>query len=283
MRGLALRVVVGLAVIAGLGVTGSAVAGTISISTGTRMVELPPVVSDTGETTGGGAGIEVTVANGGDEAARNVQAHLTFLGKTTPGEKWDKLDPKEEKTYVFPLQSPPDKPGIYPALLTVEFADLNLYPFTALNLAPVPVGPEYDQAKVFGKINDLEFKKSGLLEITIKNENDAPKTITGTVFGPREYVVEPKDFTVELGPNEQKTHSVRVENFSARADATYTVFVALEYDDAAGHYTFPLAARTKVLQGGMTPAMRNAIIGAAAGVLVIAIGFEVMRRSRRRR
>jgi hypothetical protein len=230
----------------------------------------------------GRLGLEVTVKNDGDEAAKSVQVHLELSGEKLTGPLWDTMNAGEKKTETFFFEHMPPKPGTYPVYVTIEFSDLNMYPFTALNLSAFQVGRETEQAQLFAKADALELSKSGTLSITVKNLDDHAKNVTARVLGPRELDIKPMLFELDLSPNSTADRSLEVANFSALPGAGYPIFVIFEYEQGDMHFSHPLVTRVKIAQGGFSNAQRNKIIIIGAAILAAVFLFEVIRRLRKR-
>jgi hypothetical protein len=225
---------------------------------------------------------DVWVQNDGDEAAKKVQVHLTFDGTEMAGPLWEDLQPGQRKMTDFRFENVPTRQGTYPIYLTIDFADLNLYPFTAQKVEALTVGSA-PKATIFAKSQPVSVKKSGKMPVTVKNESNADKAVTAKVFGPRELTIRPNALDLTLPATGEKELSFDVENFSALPGAAYPIWLVFEYETADIHYTQALVTMVSVAAGGMTPGARDALIGGAAGVLLVIVVFEIVRRTRGRK
>ncbi|MCB1153921.1 hypothetical protein KDL45_09755 [bacterium] len=246
-------------------------AGTISLTTWSEVT----TDSDLGESL-----LTVHARNEGDEAARNVQAHVEFAGEKYSGPKWEELRPGEEKSHQFELTKLPENTGTYPIFMTVDFSDLNLYPFTALNVTAYQVGEFTPRAKIFAKADSVELKKKGTFKVELSNTNDEPKSVTGRIMSPDEIQINPANFTKELGANENTTMEFELNNLSAQPGASYPLILVMEYDKDGTHHYAQLVSQMSIAAGGIAQNDRNTIVYVALGVIGAIVLVEILRRSR---
>ena len=247
----------------------AASAGTISITP-----KVKPVVVDEKK------GLKISVDNSGDESAKNVQIHIDFAGETLSGPRWDILKPKEEKSHTFFIETLPTTPGLHPAYVTVDFADLNMYPFTALDVTLINAGAASKPARLFGKIdNEVFIKKTGKLSFTLKNLDEEAKHVSVRVFGPKELSFDKNVPMMDLPAGESIEKSLKVTNFSALAGAGYPVFLVFEYELDNAHYTYALKSHITVQAGGISNSSRKTVTIIGIVVLVFASLAEVVRRA----
>jgi hypothetical protein len=244
-------------------------AGTISMSSSLTMKNVD-----------GRIGLEVLVKNDGNESARTVQIHLELIGEKLDGPRWETMGPSEKNSTIFFFEKMPAMSGTYPVFITIEFADMNMYPFTALNVGAVSVGEKGGQAQLFAKSEPISISKSGALAMSVKNLDDKKKNVTARVLGPREVDVKPILFDLELEPHATVDRTLEVSNFSALSGAGYPIFVIFEYEMGGAHYTHPLVTRVTISQGGLPKTALTALIAGGAFILILAVFFEVIRRVR---
>jgi hypothetical protein len=261
---------ISIGLIVGLIFASASWAGTISMNSSFASKEVD-----------GKQGLEVSVQNDGDEAARAVQIHVELAGEEQTGPKWENMAPKEKKSQLFFFEKIPPKPGTYPALVTIDFADLNMYPFTALNVAAMQVGSSSSKAQIFAKADSLTISKSGTLSMSVKNLDAKPKSLKARVLAPRELDVKPILFEMELAANSTVDRSIEVANFSALPGAGYPIFIIFEYDQGDVHYSHPLVSPIKIAQGGLSNTNLTVIITLGAVIFLAAIVFEIVRRTRK--
>ncbi|MCZ7586860.1 MAG: hypothetical protein M5R36_27905 [Deltaproteobacteria bacterium] len=207
-----------------------------------------------------------------------MRVHVDLEGLQLTGPKWDTLPNGTSKTHVFEFDKIPAAPGTYPVLVTIEFADLNLYPFTALNVGGLVIGKSAGPAQLFAKAEPLEMGKKGTLTIAVKNTDQTAKKVRARVLGPRELDVRPAAFEFDLPAGEHVKKELAVENFSALPGAGYPIFVVFDYDQNGVRYSYPVATPVRIAQGGLSASWRNGII-VAGGVLVALVAlYEVFRR-----
>ncbi len=247
-------------------------AGTISINS-----TLAPVENE------GRQGFEISVGNSGDEAAKNIQVHAELDGETQSGPVWDTLKNGDNRTHRIYFDKLPQTPGTYPVFITIDFADLNLYPFTALDLATLDVGEGAARSRLFGKAEPVEIGKKGRVRFTLKNLDKQAKTVSVRVFGPRELNVAGGDITLQLAEEAEASESIPVSNFSAQPGASYPLFLVFTYEQDGRKFAYSLRTRVSIGAGGLSLSVRKIVVYAGAGVLALAVVIEVARRVRRRK
>ncbi len=245
----------------------TASAGTISITPRVKQVTVDEK-----------KGLEISVDNSGDEAAKNVQIQIDLTDETLAGPRWDTLNPGEKKSYTFFLEKLPTEPGVYPVYVTVDFADLNLYPFTALEITLVNVGADSRPARLHGKADPVYIKKKGKLNFSLKNKDGDAKHVSVRVFGPKELNFDDGALMLDLPASGIVDQSMKVTNFSALAGAGYPVFLVFEYNLDNLHYTYVLKSPVRVQAGGMSITSRKNAIFIGIGVLILAALAEIIRR-----
>ncbi len=223
-------------------------------------------------------GLEISIDNSGDEAAKNAQIHIDLAGVTLSGPLWNTLSPKEEKSHTFFLETLPTAPGNHPVYVTIDFTDLNMYPFTALDVTLINVGADSKPARLFGKSRPASIKKSGKLSFTLKNLDEEPKHVSVRVFGPREINFQATAPMLDLPAGSVIEKTMKVTNFSALAGAAYPVYLVFEYDLSDRHFTYALKSRVSIQAGGISMSSRKTVIFIGIAVVILAALFEIIRR-----
>lgn len=251
---------------------GFAEAGTISISSSIRQT-----LDDRG------LGLTIKVSNSGDEAAKDVQVHVELQDATWSGPKWDILKTGEEKTHTVILDSLPAAPGAYPVFVTIDFSDLNMYPFTALDVVVIRTGQDTARPEIFAKAAPVQVGGKGRVRFTLKNLDSVAKRVRVTVFGPRELSFSTESLFLDLPADAELSESLRVSNFSAQPGAGYPLFLIYEYDQDGRHFTHSLRTRVTIGAGGLSLSSRKLIIGAGLALFIVAILAEAYRRASKKR
>lgn len=182
----------------------------------------------------------VTVTNKGDEPAHNLQVRLTVLDSQLKGPLLKLLDADESKRFFLKKYLLGVKSGRYPLMVTVNFHDANLYPFTALSGATFRINADTKAAlavKSEGVAVNQNKNSETALPFTIRNLAAADRTVRATLFLPKELRAETKILNFDVQSQREKTVSFRVGNVSARIGARYPVFCFFEYDTTDLHHT----------------------------------------------
>jgi len=232
---------------------GTSFAGTISIqtTTNTKMVEGKPV-------------LEVTVRNSGDEAAANVRVIAELLDQKVSSTTWPQIAAGGHETTSISFEKLPEKQGRYPVVILTEFADLNMYPFSAVTIASLEAGAQ-STTQIMAKI---EGKKSGkYLDLTLKNLDSFRKQISLKIVAAKELNVEPAQLKIELSPYEIKTFRINVSNFSALPGATYPIYAVIEYEDDVRHSSLVAVTPYRVMSGTKEVGTKTILIIVAAALI----------------
>src|SRR5262245_55454145 len=139
--------------------TGPAGAKTISITIGQRT-----------EIRDGKLVVKITVGNTGDEAAKSVGTSVRFGDKQARGKLRDELLPNGSFEEELALDVPTLGEGSWPFEITVDYADLNQYPFQALLVTVLVVGNPPPAKVSVPEISAASgIAESGTLQIRFKN------------------------------------------------------------------------------------------------------------------
>jgi len=216
------------------------------------------------------------IKNGGNESAKDVQAHLQFLDMYLSGPKWESLGAGKEEIISWDFPGKSVKNGRYPAVLTVEFSDLNSYPFSSVNVRSLEIG-QADPPRIFGKLDSVSIDNKGELNFMLKNLEPVAKTIKVTLIMPKEINIEPGQFEIELAAtNIPISRTIKVSNFSALPGASYPIFAIAENDSETTHDTIVLPSNIQISPDSNNKSRLLWILGLVATFLVI---FWLLRRA----
>jgi hypothetical protein len=215
----------GLAIIlAATALTGSAGAGTISIT-----------ISQTARIADGNLVVDVKVGNSGDEAALSVTPVLRFGDTEVRGKGKPSLEPNGslEETLTVPVGALGE--GRWPYRLAVDYTDQNQYPFQALHTHTVVTGNPPPAKMAVPAIKGEEIAGSGTLSVALKNLSPDTRMAKVSVLMPEglEASDAVRDLTLEGW--KEATLEVPVTNRTALVGSRYPVFVTVEYDDGPVH------------------------------------------------
>lgn len=181
--------------------------------------------------------VTVSTVNKGDESARNVQAEIRVGEDKYLDEKREEIGVNQIYTAsaVYDLKN--KKPGQYPLLIIMHYADANQYPFSALNAQTFSYKAKDLPSEIFGKIRTSTFWKKGKVELTLKNMGDSELSVSTKIIVPRELTVEKDSQENDIPSKSEKRLSFAVENFSALSGSSYQVFAVSEYEKDGLHRT----------------------------------------------
>ena len=200
---------------------GSAPAGFIRITTGLEIKD---------------ERLEVTVGNEGDEAARNVQLRLDFLGRELSGEDRTELTPGQAYTEDFEFdRDRASLPGAYPAVITVSYTDLNGYPFSALSARLLPIG-EAIRGDLHLTLSPLRLGRRAVLPVDVTNRSARPKQVELELKVSSDITVREAARSFAIEPWGKEEFRFTLENFSALEGSTYPVFALAVYQEEGRQY-----------------------------------------------
>jgi len=234
------------------------VAGTISISVESQY---QPGLSN----------LVVQVQNKGDEAAQNVSVSVEFMERSAKAPVIPTLEPNLPHMANFPIDIT-SIVGTYPIIITVEFEDLNGYPFTsiALNQLRAPNSP---MSPLRVSMASTKIRGSGFVKAKIYNSADRPIVVSYRFLIPRELLSNDAKGSFELAPKSRETFKLHLENFSAIPGATYPVHLLLEHDEGNIHYLSPGVAITTIYGKSL---IRSRLFWIALAIVFVAIGGSLV-------
>lgn len=181
--------------------------------------------------------VTVSTVNKGDESARNVQAEIRVGEDNFLAEKREELAVNQAYTAASIFDLKLKKPGQYPLLVVMHYADANQYPFSALNAQTFSYKAKDLPSEIFGKIRSSTFWKKGKVELTLKNMGDSELAVSTKLVVPRELTVEKDSQEIDLSEKSEKNLVFTLENFSALSGSSYQVFAFSEYEKDGMHRT----------------------------------------------
>lgn len=225
------------------------------------------------------AAIHVNIGNRGDEGAYNVRAYVDIDGKRLAGKLKNTLGVNESYEEDFSTVISPRKPGRYPVMVTIEYTDNNMYPFTVLSANYLNY-MEPQNSRVVGMIPEFTVADSGSLQVVLSNIDREDRKVVVQPMAPKEFFFTDTRREVLVKAGEKKPVSFSVRNLAAYPSSKYMVYAFIEYDDDAFHYTAIAAGRITVRKETFLNIYKIPLT-AALIILVSALAFYNVRRYRR--
>jgi hypothetical protein len=119
--------------------------------------------------------------------------------------------------------------GMYPALVMVDFEDLNGYPFSSASIQRMSIGKTLP-CRLSGIFRSGELSDKVRLPLTLRNLGTEEISAVGRIIAPRELKVPEPDFSVTIPAGGEKTLNVKLENFSATVASQHPVHALLQYE-----------------------------------------------------
>ncbi|HWR58824.1 MAG TPA: hypothetical protein VN328_08055 [Thermodesulfovibrionales bacterium] len=223
----------------------------------------------------------VTVTNKGDEAAHNVKVTMEIDESSFPGSLKNLLQPKEQYRAEFETALKYKKPGRYPVIVSVEYTDANLYPFTAPSVAYLNYG-DSSNARATGTIANATVTKTGSIRLTINNLDTVEREFNFRMVAPKELLISGPKGGRMIAPGESKTVSFEVRNISALPGSNYPVFAVLGYEDDKYYYSTVATGSVTVARGSALLTTYKWPLAALLVILVLIVAAYNLKTFRKR-
>jgi hypothetical protein len=103
---------------------------------------------------------------------------------------------------------------------------------------------------VAGIIQEQSLGTKGTTKATIdiRNLEDKEKTVTITIYGPKELIISPAQQTIKLAAKSEQKTDLDVSSFGALAGSNYVIFASMDYEDAGVHHSSTATGMIKVVE-----------------------------------
>ncbi len=182
------------------------------------------------------ARILLTIANKGDEAAHKVKARVEVGGKEAAGLSRDVLEPNDRYAEELRVPVAYSKPGTYPVIVAVDYADANQYPFTAISINDVTYG-ESLSGRVIGEVFPASLRSSATLNVNVTNLGQATENLRVRLVTPTEIPTATPLKELALKPSKEESVKFKIKNASALPGSQYRVFAIVSYEHDLHHFT----------------------------------------------
>ncbi|HUG54428.1 MAG TPA: hypothetical protein VMR21_12550 [Vicinamibacteria bacterium] len=219
--------------------------------------------------------VALTISNTGDEAARSVVPSVHFRGSGARAPRRESLAPRERMEVTLDVPWERDKPGQWPLAVRVDYEDGNGHPFQAHHVALVAT-PGATAALV--PVIDVEAEPvaaSGSVRARLKSLSNATYRAQVRFFAPLGLEAEPALRTLTVEPWADAVVRAEIRNRGALPGSRYPVYVAVEYDDEAGHHA---AVGHAIVEVQAATERRVSYFWAAAALVVAWLAFLGWRR-----
>lgn len=218
--------------------------------------------------------VKVDITNKGDEPAYNVQVGVDANDRVASTPVKDVLQINETHAVKTTFDMDIQTAGRYPLIVTIDYTDLNQYPFSAISSAYF-VYKEDASPRVHGRIHDVSISKEGKLVLTLKNLLDTDKKVRVKLAVPRELSVSEPIRDVDLGSKSEKEITFDIKNFSALGGSSYRVFAVTGYEDNNKHFNVTIPGVVKIRERGyFLKTYKWVFIGAGAAIIAVFIGLQ---------
>ena len=172
--------------------------------------------------------VVLTVVNRGDEAARDLQAHLLYPPVEAASRRLASLAAGGEEDLVLSWPAPAGPPGRYAAVVRVDFSDQNQYPFSTLAHALYALGRDRPSPLAVRAAPVRLEGTSATWALTASNPSPQPFQGGVHLFCPRELSLRPRHLSLHLPPRGRTVLTAELTNFSALSGASYPLVAVVE-------------------------------------------------------
>lgn len=196
--------------------------------------------------TASGSNLVVRMVNVGDEAAQNVRASVSFLGQILHTDNIPRFPPNQPAANEFLLDVDNLK-GTYPAVVVVDFEDLNSYPFSSVSIQQIRSAVTRPASLIAVFQGETELGRKAMVRLRVRNKSDRPIETRCRVVTPNELVAVAPEFTLAIPPDDETSAQVAIENFSGTTSSSYPVHALIEYDQEGEHFCIPVSTTLTIV------------------------------------
>jgi hypothetical protein len=189
--------------------------------------------------------VTVNVSNLGDEASKSVQISAELNSQKKTGAVKDILGimDKTGQTFTFDTAG---MNGAYPLVITVDYADMNSYPFSSVTVSQFFSG-NLTRSEIAGMIDPVVVSDQADIVLKLKNTGTTGKKLSLKFVVPKELTLQQTSGALNLDANSEGNLKLNLKKFSALAGSTYFIYALIEYDENGMHYSSIVSAKVSVV------------------------------------
>jgi hypothetical protein len=226
--------------------------------------------------------VVVRVLNGGKESAHRLRATIQAGSEKVTLPEAQDLKPNQNHEFIATIPTKTAKTGTYPVLVTIAYADLNGYSFSALASSSFSVGAA-SASDIVGVLSATPVSDKGEFRLKLKNNSNEERVVALRPFLPLELTPGGLPASVTLASGAEQELMGTIANFSALGGSRYPIFISAEYETADRHFTNMVTTFVDILSPQSTfSRYQNWLIGLAAVLLLAAVWQKSKGRKSRR-
>ncbi len=248
------------------------------------LISMGVTVSNTLALDGSSGESTVSVTNGGDEAAYNVQVSLLDLlnNNLMAGQIYSVLKPEEKTKSTFKLDlSNITLPGTYPLLAIVDYRDANNYPFSAIAYSTFNY-KEATNPLLMMRLSPLKLADKATLSLDLTNLNDGPRKIAIYAITPRELIVKDNRQVIELAGQKSTTLTFKISSLSAIAGSNYPIFIVATYEDGRKFYSNFASSSVEIVKPEKRAVTRLPVFLGVGAVVILVLLIIILQFRKRK-
>ncbi len=218
--------------------------------------------------------VDVSTQNNGDESAYNVKLTTELEGTRNSSQTKDILGVGQSfETDMSMDLSGLDKPGTYPLVVRVDYADANGYPFSAITHSSFDY-QHSTSSEVFANIGKSTITEEGEtnIRLRVRNMGNDVKQVRIRLVTPKEISTEGEK-TVEIRGGSQEVVEFEISSFGALAGSSYAVLAVTEYEGDL-HHSSVTRGTVKIVEPGNLLLDNWFLLAALVLLVLIVVAYQ---------
>ena len=223
--------------------------------------------------------ISVSAVNKGDESAYNVRAEIRIGQQKLLAQKVPVLAVNETYQVQQEVKLNYRLPGEYPLIVTLRYADANLYPFSAVSCQTFLYKTKASPSEISGTISSVTLDKKGKMKLTLNNKSGSRTDVSNFWVIPNELATKINYRKIKIPPRSARGVILELDNLSALDGSAYEIYAVSEYEKDNLHKTNITPGMVKIAGSKNIFGVNRLFLMAAA--IILALFFVVAQFSKR--
>lgn len=192
--------------------------------------------------------VNVSLRNSGDEAAMDTRLSLLLPQGFDANSIFVGTLGQAQFRGVFNITAKDALPGEYAFAVLTEYKDANGYPFSSVSPNTI-VYKNMASAKLSALMEGIKLGEKGTAEVKVKllNRDSKQHDVLVHLYLPNEISTRENEKALQLNQGEERSVSFEISNFGALVGSSYSVFVAISYEDGA-HYSAAATGTIEIIK-----------------------------------
>ncbi|MBN1502080.1 hypothetical protein JW930_00925 [Candidatus Woesearchaeota archaeon] len=191
--------------------------------------------------------IEVANTNYGNDIATNLLVTTIVGDDFKTGKAKDMLNPEESSTTRTKHNIKSKLPGTYPLIVSVDYSDINSFPFQILT-SSYYIFQNESIPKIALQLSGIQLVDKGNIKLYIRNLDTTSKGITLRIYVPNQLEISPASQSIQLNSGSEKELTLSIQNKKALEGSSYGIYAVAEYDENNEHFTNIASSTVKITE-----------------------------------